>query len=114
MPTTVVYGNELYILRDNGVLSSRDARTGELHFKERVGVGDGFTASLVAGDGKVYVTAETGSIAVFKAGKTFEKLAVNEMGEVCMSAPAISEGRLYFRTQGHLIAIGGSLSDAHD
>ena len=106
MPTTVVYGDELYVLRDNGVFSCRDARTGELHYRERVGVGDGFTASLVAGDGKIYVTAETGEIAVVKAGKTFEKLAVNELGEVCMSAPAISKGQLYFRTRGHLIAIG--------
>ncbi len=108
MPTTVVYGDELYVLRDNGVLSSRNARTGELHYKERVGVGNGFTASLVAGDGKIYVTAETGDIVVVKAGTKFEKLAVNEMGEVCMSAPAISDGALYFRTRGHLVAIHGA------
>jgi outer membrane protein assembly factor BamB len=108
MPTTVVYGDELYVLRDNGVFSCRDARSGKLHYKERVGVGSGFTASLVAGDGKIYVTAETGEIAVIRAGKTFEKLAVNEMGEVCMSAPAISEGRLYFRTRGHLVAVDGA------
>ena len=106
MPTTVVYGDELYVLRDNGVFSCRDAKSGELHYKKRVGVGDGFTASLVAGDGKIYVTAETGEIAVVKAGKSFEKLAVNEIGEICMSAPAISAGRLYFRTRGHLVAIG--------
>ncbi len=108
MPTTVVYRDELYVLRDNGVLSSRNARTGELHYKERVGVGNGFTASLVAGDGKVYVTAETGDIVVVKAGTKFEKLAVNEMGEVCMSAPAISDGILYFRTRGNLVAIRGA------
>lgn len=111
MPTTVVYGDELYVLRDNGVFSCRDAKTGELHYKERVGVGDGFTASLVAGDNKIYVTAETGEIAVVKAGKTFEKLAVNDMGEVCMSAPAISSGQLFFRTRGHLVAIGRAKID---
>ncbi len=84
------------------------ARIGELHYKERVGVGNGFTASLVAGDGKIYVTAETGDIVVVKAGTKFEKLAVNEMGEVCMSAPAISDGILYFRTRGNLVAIRGA------
>jgi len=106
MPTTVVYGDELYVLRDNGVFSCRDAKSGELHYRKRVGAGDGFTASLVAGDGKIYVTAETGEIVVVKAGKSFEKLAVNKIGEVCMSAPAISAGHLYFRTRGHLVAIG--------
>lgn len=105
MPTTIVYGDELYVLRDNGVFTCRDARTGEEHYKQRLEVGDGFTASLVAGDGKVYVTAETGDVVVIKAGKTFERLAVNEMGEVCMSAPAISEGGLYLRTREHLVAI---------
>ena len=53
------------------------------------------------------VTAETGEIAVVKAGKKFEKLAVNPVGEICMSAPAISQGQLFFRTQGHLVAIAG-------
>jgi hypothetical protein len=27
------------------------------------------------------------------------------MGEICMATPAISEGTLFFRTQGHLVAI---------
>jgi hypothetical protein len=27
------------------------------------------------------------------------------MGEICMATPAISEGSLFFRTQGHLVAI---------
>ena len=42
-----------------------------------------------------------------QAGATYEQLAQNKMGEVCMATPAISEGRLYFRTRGHLVAIGG-------
>jgi len=32
-------------------------------------------------------------------------LATNPMGEVCMATPALSEGVLFFRTQGHLVAI---------
>jgi hypothetical protein len=27
------------------------------------------------------------------------------MGEICMATPAISEGTLFFRTQGNLVAI---------
>jgi hypothetical protein len=42
---------------------------------------------------------------VIKAGAKFELLARNEMGEICMATPAISEGTLFFRTQGHVIAI---------
>jgi hypothetical protein len=32
-------------------------------------------------------------------------LSTNPMGEVCMATPAISEGALFFRTQGHLVAV---------
>ena len=42
---------------------------------------------------------------VIQAGPTFKLLAVNPMGEICMATPAISEGTLYFRTQGHVVAI---------
>jgi hypothetical protein len=27
------------------------------------------------------------------------------MGEVCMATPAISEGTVFFRTQGHVVAV---------
>ena len=54
MPTSVAYRGLVYILRDNGILRARRAATGELFYEQRVGTGGGgFTASLVAGDGKV-------------------------------------------------------------
>lgn len=105
MPTTVVYEGQIYILRDNGILRSRDARTGELLYEERVTGDTGFTASLVAGDGKVYLTAETGEVYVVKAGPKYELLETNALDEITMATPAISDGTLFFRTRGHLVAI---------
>lgn len=66
----------------------------------------GFTASPVAADGKLYQTSEDGEVYVIKIGTEYSELAVNPMGEICMATPAISEGRLYFRTRGHLVAVG--------
>jgi len=43
---------------------------------------------------------------VIKAGPAMEVLAKNQMGEPCLATPAISQGVLYFRTAGSLIAIG--------
>ena len=40
-----------------------------------------------------------------KAGTAFEQLAVNPLGEVAMATPAISEGVMFFRTRGHLVAV---------
>jgi hypothetical protein len=43
---------------------------------------------------------------VIKAGPVFELLAENALGETAMATPAISEGILFFRTRGHLVAVG--------
>lgn len=106
MQTPLVYGDYLYNCRDNGALGVYDARSGELMYQARLGEGGGFSASPVAGDDKVYFTGEDGDIFVLRAGPEFELLAKNSMGEVTMATPAISEGMLIFRTQGHVVAIG--------
>jgi outer membrane protein assembly factor BamB len=106
MQTPIAYGDELYCCNDAGVVGCYDVRTGEEHYRQRLGSGgSGFTASAVAGDGKVYFTSEEGAIHVVRAGRTFEVVAVNEMGEECMATPAIAEGVLYWRTRGQVVAI---------
>jgi outer membrane protein assembly factor BamB len=106
MQTPLIYGDYVYSCRDNGALNCYEAKTGKRVYQERLGTGrTGFSASPVAADGKLYFTSEEGDIYVLKAGPEFKVLATNPMGEVCMATPAISEGVLYFRTQGHLVAI---------
>lgn len=108
MQTPLVYGDYLYVCRDNGVLSCFEAASGKELYKKRMGGGlTGFTASSVAGDGKLYFTSEDGDVHVVKAGPNFEELSKCSLGEVCMASPAISKGVLYFRGQKHVIAIGG-------
>ncbi len=107
MQTPLVYGEELYLCSDAGILACLDLATGEQRFRERLGDGStGFTASLVAGDGKLYATSEEGSVHVLAAGTSFELVAKNELGETCMATPAISDGVLFWRTRGHLLAVG--------
>jgi outer membrane protein assembly factor BamB len=109
MQTPLVYGDLLYVCRDNGVLSVFDARTGQRHFQTRLADGrTGFSASAVASNGRIYFTSEEGDVYVIRAGTTFEQLGVNPLGEVAMATPAISEGMMFFRTRGHLVAIAGS------
>ena len=110
MVTPIVYGDYLYNLRNNGALGVFDANTGKLMYQARLGVGGGFSASPVATGGKLYFTSEDGDVFVLKAGPKFQLLATNQMGEVCMATPAISEGMLLFRTQGHVVAIAAAAS----
>jgi outer membrane protein assembly factor BamB len=104
MPTPLVYGEYLYVGRDNGVLSCYRATTGERLYRERLGAG-GFSASPVASEGKLYFTSEEGDVYVVQTGPEFELLATNSLDEITMATPAISEGWLYFRTQRHVVAI---------
>ena len=84
-----------------------EAKTGEKKYTERLAGGTAaFTASPVAADGKVYLANEDGQVFVLKAGPKYERMALNDMGSGILATPAISEGRLLFRTQRELIAVG--------
>jgi outer membrane protein assembly factor BamB len=107
MATPVVYGQYLYNTRWNGVLCCYGAREGNRLYQERLAAG-AFTASPVAGDGKIFIASEDGDVYVVKAGAEYQLLAKNSLGEVCLATPAISEGMLLFRTQNSLIAIANS------
>lgn len=104
--TPVVYGGYIFLANHSGVLRCFEFKTGRKMYEERLGTGSACSASLVAADGKIYCAAEEGIVYVIKAGETMEVMAKNQMGEPCLATPAISQGVLYFRTSGSLIAIG--------
>lgn len=107
MQTPIVYGDYLYVCRDNGVFSVFEAATGKRLYQQRLADGrTGFSASAVAGDGKIYYTSEEGSVFVIKAGPVFEQIAENTLGETAMATPAVSEGMMFFRTRTRLVAVG--------
>ena len=107
MQTLLPYGGELYACSDGGILAVFDTKTGESIYRERLGDGrSGFSGSSVAGDGKVYFSSEAGMVYVVKAGREFEILGENDMAETVMSTPAISNGRLFFRTRTHVVCVG--------
>jgi outer membrane protein assembly factor BamB len=113
MCTPLVYRGLLYVVKYNGVLNVYDARTGEKKYEKRLAGGtSAFTASPVAADGKVYIASEDGHMYVLKAGPAFELLADNDMAESTLATPALSEGLLIVRTQGHVLAIRGQGADA--
>ena len=108
MQTPILVGDLLYACLDNGVVTCFDAEHGNIRYSERLGDGgQGFTASPVAADHKLYVTSELGNVFVLRAEDKFSVIATNRLGETCMATPALSEGSLFFRTRGHLVAIGG-------
>jgi outer membrane protein assembly factor BamB len=110
VPTGLVYRNRLYLIGDGGVLTSYNAGDGELVWRKRLG--GTFTASLVAGDGKIYAGDERGKMYVVAAADEFELLAMNEMDERLLATPAISRGEVIIRTAQHLTLIPTALPSA--
>jgi outer membrane protein assembly factor BamB len=103
----IVYGDHLYVANEQGLLTCREARTGKLLYRERL-EGKSLT-SPAAGDGKIYITMESGDTFVIRAGGTFEVLARNRLDEYTVASPAISAGHLFLRSERHLCCIGSEM-----
>ncbi len=98
------YQGLLYMATERGIVTCIEAESGEIVWRERLqGV---FSASPVAADGKVYLTNEAGETFVLAAGREFKILARNPLGERTVGSLAISNGRIFLRTDDHLFSIG--------
>ena len=98
LPSPLVYGELLYLVSNNGVLTAYNTKTGERVYQERIaGKGGAFSASPIAADGKLYLASEDGDVHVAKAGPKYENLSSNPMGEVLMATPAITKGMIVVR-----------------
>ena len=103
-PSALVVGSELYFVSDAGIATCADAKTGQVHWNERLG--GGFSASPVFAAGHIYFQNEEGVGYVLKAGKTFEQIAKNELGERTLASYAVDDGTLFIRGAEHLFRIG--------
>jgi outer membrane protein assembly factor BamB len=90
------------------IATAFEAMTGNTLWQGRLGVAqkEGFSASPVAFDGKVFFTNDQGETFVLRAGSEFQVLHVNDIGERMLASPALVDGRWYVRTERNLIAIG--------
>lgn len=95
----------MYLCRENGNLVCLDAATGEEYYEHRTTLYR-HRSSPVYADDKIYLTSRNGIITVVKAGREFEVLARNDLGEPMSASPAISNGRIYLRTFHALYAVG--------
>ena len=98
-PTPLTVGDELYMLSDQGALSCLDAKTGTVHWSERI-KGGAFSSSPIFADGHIYITSETGYGQVVKANKAkLEVVSESDMKEKTYATMAPVDGALYLRTE---------------
>ena len=111
VPSPLLFGDYLYTVNDMAsVVTCHHAKTGEVVGQFRLGEAkrEGFSASPVAVDGKIYFTNDDGETFVLNPAPDFKLLHVNRLGEQTLASPALVDGRWYIRTAGHLVAIGRS------
>jgi outer membrane protein assembly factor BamB len=106
IPTPLFYDGYLFTLNINGVVSAYDPATGQRAFRGRAGMGGSFSASPVGADGRLYIASEDGEVYVIAAAAGLAQVAKNDMNEVIMATPAISDGLIVIRTLGHVYGIG--------
>jgi outer membrane protein assembly factor BamB len=106
IPTPLLYDGYLFTLNINGIVTAYDPQTGQRAFRGRVGVGGAFSASPIGADGRLYIASEDGEVYVVSATPDLKQIARNDMKEVIMSTPAISDGLIIVKTMGHVYGIG--------
>jgi outer membrane protein assembly factor BamB len=102
-PSPLVVGDELYVVSDGGVLSCVNAKTGELHYQERLG--GKFSASPLSADGNIYVQSEEGEGIVFRAGTTFDEVGRNLLEARTFASYSVFGSSLLIRSEKHLYRI---------
>ncbi|HAM72118.1 MAG TPA: pyrrolo-quinoline quinone [Verrucomicrobiales bacterium] len=108
VPSPLYYDGRLYLVRNGGLASCLDASTGRAFYQEeRLGALGDYYSSPVAAAGKICVASQQGVVVVYRAGEALEVLARNPLGEPVLATPAILDGTLFIRTEGHLHAFRG-------
>ena len=107
-PTTLVYGERIYVLYDGGFLACFNALDGSVVYeRQRITEGGGFTSSPWAYGDRIFCLNEDGVTFVMKAGDKFELVRKNPLADddMGMATPAIAGDRLLIRTSARLYCI---------
>ncbi len=107
VPSPVLYNGQLYFVKaNNGVLVSRNAKTGELIIGQtRLPDVASVYASPVAAADHIYLTGRDGNTLVLKHGDTFEVVASNQLDEKIDASAAIVGNEIFLRAKEHLYCI---------
>ena len=107
LPSPLLYRGVLYMVNDNGIVTTLNPETGAVVKQGRLtGALGAHFASPVAADGHIFFTTEAGAVVVVSPGGDITPMVVNELDEDTYATPAIADGRVYVRTTAALYAFG--------
>jgi outer membrane protein assembly factor BamB len=103
-PCPVAWKDLLFVIADNGVAQCLDARTGQVHWRQRLP--GQYRASPIAADGRVYFLNDAGKCTIVAAAAAYRKLAENDLADETIASPAVAHGCIYQRGKTMLYCIG--------
>jgi len=108
VPSPLFYHGRVYLVRDGGMVSCFDAKTGKPYYeKERLEAAGSYYASPIAADGRIYLISLKGQLSVLAAGGDQPKvLHQADFGERICATPALEGTALYLRTASAMYAFG--------
>ncbi|MFN5289694.1 MAG: serine/threonine protein kinase, partial [Planctomycetia bacterium] len=111
----VVHEGNIFWMDDRGLASCAETKTGALVFQERTGIEGGsgasravYASTVMAGSHFFSVTRRQGTV-VWKASKTFEKVAINRFeGDTTdfNASPAIAGDQVFLRSNQAIYCLG--------
>jgi outer membrane protein assembly factor BamB len=105
--SAIVYGGQFVMVKNGGIVTACDAKTGQDLYQQRVAASGSYYASPVAANGHIYFTSlDDGTVTVMKAGTAKPEVAAKNppLGERVAATPAIADDAIYIRTDKHLYA----------
>ncbi len=105
VPTPVAKGDLVFLWNDRGIVTCIDGIDGKTKWRERVG--GNFSGSPVRAGERLFAVSVEGEVIVLAASDKYELLGNYSLNETCRSTPAIAGGRMYVRTESHLVSVGG-------
>ncbi|MBU1013954.1 MAG: PQQ-binding-like beta-propeller repeat protein [Bacteroidetes bacterium] len=103
VPSPVATKDLLFVVTSYGVVVCHNAKTGEKYWEHEFD--NGFYASPIIVEDKIYLIDRDGIMRIYKASKEFELIGEPALGESVVSSPAFADGQIFVRTEDHLFCI---------
>jgi outer membrane protein assembly factor BamB len=109
LPSPLLFQNVLYMVNDNGIVTTLNPETGAVIKQGRLtGAPGPVFASPIAANGNIFFATEAGAIVVVAPGGELTVKSVNTLNEEVYATPAFADGRIYVRTTQALYAFGSN------
>ena len=104
VPSLIKVGNQIYTIKNGGIITCIDARTGKIIFTDRIGAAGAYIASPLYANGHVYFPSFNGKITVIKPGDELDIVAQSDLKEKIAASPVALGNTLFIRTETGLYA----------